>query len=80
MYDLLNGTEKLLDMLTGNDMLTYEGYCKGVENPIDRTQWDALLVILGSKQMLLSGSMKNIINNLKTICNKERGGCNVSGE
>jgi len=73
MSDLREQTEKLLDMLSMNDVITYEGYCKNCdENPIGRTQWDSLLVLVGSKQMLLSGDMKSTMNTLQTICTAER--------
>ena len=74
MLRLTNEVERLIEMLSKNsEVITYEGYSRAKgDSAISKDEWDSLIVIVGTKQMLPTGTMKVVINNIKKIIEEEK--------
>lgn len=74
MSDLIINSERLINMLSNkSDVMTYEAYSRiAGEDSIGKVQWDSLLTIVGTKQMLHSRAMKDAINRVQHSIESEK--------
>lgn len=74
MSDLIINAERLINMLSSKSQtMTYQGYSRiAGDSAIGRVEWDSLLTIVGTRQMLYSDAIKDAINRVQRSIEDEK--------